>query len=120
MADPTAAADDDVAMEDGDGQEPHGSKIIVIHPGSQYLRIGFANDALPKTVPMVIARKWKQNESEENGAEPLPKRIKIDDEIPNEPEKWFGEEVSALNLKRLVVPLTVSSGELCTRLCALI
>jgi actin-related protein 8 len=118
MADPTAGPDDDVAMEDDDSQEPHGSKIIVIHPGSQYLRIGFANDALPKTVPMVIARKWKQNESEENGAEPLPKRIKIDHEVPSEPDKWFGEEVSFQNQNLLVALLIVSSGELCTRLCA--
>ena len=92
----TAAADDDIPMEDSDVQEPHGSKIIVIHPGSQYLRIGFANDALPKTVPMVIARKWRENESEENGGEPLPKRVKIDGEVPHEPEKWFGTEVCKL------------------------
>jgi actin-related protein 8 len=85
------AADDDAmdvdTNEEGD-EEPHGSKIIVIHPGSYNLRIGFANDALPKTIPMVIARKWKQNESEENGGEPKPKRVKV-----HEPEKQFGEEV---------------------------
>jgi actin-related protein 8 len=93
MADPNGAIDDDIPMEDSDAQEPHGSKIIVIHPGSQYLRIGFANDALPKTVPMVIARKWRENESEENGGEPLPKRVKVNGKVPHEPEKWFGEEV---------------------------
>jgi actin-related protein 8 len=81
-------------MEDADSQEPHGSKIIVVHTGSQYLRIGLANDALPKTVPMVIARKSKQNESEEDDGEPLPKRQKVQGKVPNEPEKWFGEEVS--------------------------
>jgi actin-related protein 8 len=100
MADPHAATYDDLQMEDSDVQEPHGSKIIVIHPGSQYLRIGFANDALPKTVPMVIARKWRENESEENGGEPLPKRVKIDGEVPHEPEKWFGAEVCKLQLTR--------------------
>jgi actin-related protein 8 len=73
-----------------DDSEPYGSKIVVIHPGSQYLRIGFANDALPRTVPMVIARRWKENEAEENGGEPLPKRLKSDDEPA---EKWFGDEV---------------------------
>jgi actin-related protein 8 len=86
--------DEDDEMEDEDEEEPHGSKIIVIHPGSQNLRIGFANDALPKTVPMVIARRWKESESEENGGEPLPKRVKRDGEVPIEPEKRFGEEVS--------------------------
>jgi actin-related protein 8 len=85
--------DEDDEMEDEDEEEPHGSKIIVIHPGSQNLRIGFANDALPKTVPMVVARKSKESESEENNGEPLPKRVKRDGEVPNEPEKRFGEEV---------------------------
>lgn len=91
---PTADAglDDDIVEEDADTEEPHGSKIIVIHPGSQYLRIGLANDALPKTVPMVIARRSDENESE--GKEPIPKRVKIDNEVPTEPEKWWGEEVN--------------------------
>ena len=72
----------------------HGSNIIVIHVGSQNLRIGLANDVLPKTVPMVIARKWSENESEENGAEPLPKRRKVDhDDSPLDPDSLFGEEV---------------------------
>jgi actin-related protein 8 len=91
IPDTTAAADEDEEMEDA-GDEPHGAKIIVIHPGSQYLRIGFANDALPKTVPMVIARRSKESESEANGGEPQPKRVKIDDEIPDEPDKFWGEE----------------------------
>jgi actin-related protein 8 len=95
MAEPAA---DDAAMDiDADGsedsEEPHGSKIIVIHPGSYNLRIGFANDALPKTVPMVVARKSKQNESEEDGGEPKPKRVKVNGTVPSEPEKQFGEEV---------------------------
>ena len=48
------------------------SKIIVIHPGSQNLRIGFASDALPKTIPMVLATKYSQTESEMYEA--LPRR----------------------------------------------
>jgi len=86
---------DDVDMEDvGEpltGQDALGSKVIIIHPGSQNLRIGLASDALPKTVPMVIARRWKMSESEEN--EPAPKRRKTDDGPEMEPEKMFGEEV---------------------------
>lgn len=91
----TAAVDEDEdeEMADADEEEPHGSKIIVIHPGSQNLRIGFANDALPKTVPMVVARRWKESESEEDGGEPAPKRVKRDGEEPSEPEKKFGDEV---------------------------
>ncbi|KAL4250210.1 actin family protein [Abortiporus biennis] len=36
-----------------------GSKVIVIHPGSRFLRVGRASDVTPVTVPSVIARKEK-------------------------------------------------------------
>ncbi|KAK7614795.1 chromatin remodeling complex subunit [Phyllosticta paracitricarpa] len=75
-------------------QEAFGSKIVVIHPGSQNLRIGLASDILPKTVPMVIARKWPQNEAEEAG-EPKPKRVKVDGQEPEEPDQLFGPEFSS-------------------------
>jgi actin-related protein 8 len=48
------------------------TKIIVIHPGSQNMRIGFASDALPKTIPMVLATKYPQTESDMYEA--LPRR----------------------------------------------
>ncbi len=90
--------DDEAGMEDGaeplTGQDALGSKVIVIHPGSQNLRIGLASDALPKTVPMVIARKWDMSESEEHGGEPSPKRRKMDNGKQMGPEKMFGEEFS--------------------------
>ncbi|OCK83301.1 chromatin remodeling complex subunit [Lepidopterella palustris CBS 459.81] len=76
-------------------KEAYASKLIILHVGSQNLRIGLGTDALPKTVPMVIARKWKENESEEYGGEPKPKRLKIDGEIPAEPDKWFGEDFAS-------------------------
>jgi len=88
--------DGDVEMdEDEDELEDEatsGSKTIVLHLGSQNLRVGMANDALPKTVPMVIARRAPKSESEENGGEPAPKRMKLDNgRSPPEPEKRFGE-----------------------------
>lgn len=46
------------------------SKVIVIHPGSQFLRIGFSTDVLPKTVPMCLATKYQRTESEEYDARP--------------------------------------------------
>ncbi|KAL2355511.1 actin-related protein [Cryomyces antarcticus] len=87
--------EDDVPAEDEASSEAAGSKVIVIHPGSQNLRLGLASDALPKTVPMVIARKWQESESEEDGSEPRPKRLKLDDGTPVEPEKLFGEEFAS-------------------------
>ncbi|KAH9941980.1 actin-like ATPase domain-containing protein [Amylocystis lapponica] len=46
--DPAAAARSEVRR---------GSKVLVIHPGSRFLRIGRASDVTPVTVPSVVARK---------------------------------------------------------------
>jgi len=62
------------------------SKIIVIHLGSQNMRIGLASDALPKTVPMCAA--WRMPKTESDVKPPLPKRQKMNDT----PEEEFGEE----------------------------
>lgn len=65
----------DLAEEDGVATPSAGldpSRLIVIHPGSQNLRIGFASDALPKTIPMTLATKFPQTESEMYEA--LPRR----------------------------------------------
>ncbi|TVY36203.1 putative actin-related protein, partial [Lachnellula subtilissima] len=81
-------AEGDLEDEDevNDGLDP--SKIICIHIGSQNLRIGFANDALPKTVPMAIAITAKFTESE--STKPIPIREDADES----PEEQFGEEFS--------------------------
>lgn len=93
----TVGPDGDIEMEDGEeeaeDEASSGAKCIVIHIGSQNLRVGLANDALPKTVPMVIARRAAMSESEEGDGEPAPKRAKLDNGLPpHEPEKRFGEE----------------------------
>lgn len=36
-----------------------GSQVIVIHPGSRYLRIGKASDVVPVSIPCVVARKCR-------------------------------------------------------------
>lgn len=79
---------DESIVGDEDGKvRIDASKIIVIHPGSQNLRIGFASDALPKTIPMVAAMHTTfDTESEAN--EPLPRR----DQETGTPEQIFGEE----------------------------
>ena len=94
-ADGDQEMEDEQDVENGEtgGQEAPGSKVIVIHLGSQNLRVGLSSDALPKTVPMVIAKKAPMNESEENDGEPLPKRVKLDDGSWPEPEKQFGPTV---------------------------
>ena len=89
--------DDEIGADDVGGtfgQDPPGSKVIVIHPGSQNLRIGLASDALPKSIPMVIARRSNSSESEEYGGEPKPKRQRTDNGSLLEPEKMFGDDVS--------------------------
>lgn len=90
-----AELDEDAAVDEAAEAEAFGSKTIVIHPGSRNLRIGLATDALPKTIPMVIARKSSHAEDEELGAEPRPKRVKLQDGSAAEPsgESVFGDEV---------------------------
>ncbi|GAO46956.1 actin-like ATPase domain-containing protein [Saitoella complicata NRRL Y-17804] len=61
------------------GNERLGAKTIVVHPGSRNLRLGLANAAFPKTVPMVIARLLPGHQGRVmNGREPEPKRMKLD------------------------------------------
>lgn len=102
VAEGEAEADGDANMEDAEETpvEMAGSKVIVIHIGSQNLRIGLSSDALPKTVPMVIARKSATNESEDH-EEPRPKRLKRDEESSEEPEKLFGPEVREQHSREL-------------------
>lgn len=95
FTEPDQDLDDDVAMDDV-ANDNYGSKTIVIHIGSQNLRLGLATDALPKTVPMVIARKAQRSEAEDS--EPRPKRVKLTDGTPS--EEWFGEEVGPSSLER--------------------
>ncbi|KAK7056412.1 Actin-like protein arp8 [Paramarasmius palmivorus] len=46
------------SQEEGTSPEARrGSQVLVIHPGSRYLRIGRASDVNPVTVPNVIARR---------------------------------------------------------------
>lgn len=93
--------DGDVDMDDDQDEEEEdelssGTKTIVVHPGSQNLRIGLASDLLPKTVPMVIARRAQTSESEEDFGEPMPKRRKLEDgTIEPVPEKRFGDEFAS-------------------------
>ena len=89
------ADDEDLANGDAGEEEAPGSKVVVIHLGSQNMRIGLSSDAIPKTVPMVIAKKAPMNESEDGDPEPRPKRIKLEDGSWPEPEKQFGPTVSA-------------------------
>ncbi|QSS50567.1 actin-like protein ARP8 [Histoplasma capsulatum var. duboisii H88] len=98
LPEPEPDADGATTMENANGesaQELAGSKTIVMHVGSQNLRIGLASDALPKTTPMVLARKSHENEAEENGGEPKPKRLKLDDGQLMDPEKMFGSEFAS-------------------------
>jgi actin-related protein 8 len=75
---------EDAGVDSSEGLDA--SKIIVIHQGSQYMRIGLASDALPKTVPMVTGMQWARTESEQH--EPRPRR----EDFEAAPEQQFGEE----------------------------
>jgi actin-related protein 8 len=86
---PGLGEDGEFGAEEGEDDELNASKIIVIHLGSQNMRIGLASDALPKTVPMAIALKTSvSTESEMYDARP-----RRDADAPKE-ELQFGEEFS--------------------------
>ncbi|PNY20892.1 actin-related protein 8 [Tolypocladium capitatum] len=104
----------DLAEEDGAATPSGGvdpSRIIVIHPGSQNLRIGFAGDALPKTIPTALATRFPQTESEMY--ESLPRRQfeakTIDQQYGEEWSKKYQKMCSELKTemranKRKVLP----------------
>ncbi|KAB8338919.1 hypothetical protein FH972_021859 [Carpinus fangiana] len=93
-ADETMAGEGEETSAETDDDQ-NGSKTIVIHPGSQNLRIGLASDILPKTVPMVIARRADQSEAE-SAAEPRPKRRRISESSTRDPNRAFSDEFSTL------------------------
>ena len=41
-------------------QYRRGDKVLVIHPGSRFVRIGRASDVAPVTIPHVLARKVRE------------------------------------------------------------
>lgn len=69
--------DDDNEAEEGvQGKGSMGHDTIVIHPGSEFMRIGRATDGLPHSVPMVIAIKNKQKDNSEYPI--IPQRTEYD------------------------------------------
>lgn len=96
------------SMQAGTDSDAGGSRIIVIHPGSQNLRIGLSSDALPKTIPMVIARKSDKNEVEHADTEPRPKRRRVDEDAALAEDDVHDEEVcpSSFILRLLQYPKT--------------
>ncbi|KAI5290878.1 actin-like protein arp8 [Ascosphaera acerosa] len=80
LPDPTPDPDGDTTMlgaADGEAAgepEVKGAKTVVMHLGSQNFRIGFASDALPKSMPMVIAHRASENEAEAHAGEARPRR----------------------------------------------
>ncbi|KAK6332218.1 actin-like protein arp8, variant 2 [Orbilia javanica] len=71
--------------EDEEHPEVWGSRVIIIHPGSRNLRIGRASDALPKTIPNVIARQNPESEWEED-PHPRPKRLRMEEDSKDDVE----------------------------------
>ena len=91
---------DDEAEEDAIGGQQDqefssGDDVIIIHPGSQNLRVGFASDILPKTVPMVIARQWRCNEHEERNGIVVPSRVTDKDGTEVKPRHMFGDQFAS-------------------------
>ena len=82
---------DDAAIVADDTAIP-ATKTIIIHPGSQNLRIGFGSYVLPKTVPMCIARRSPRSESEDPNTVPVPRRDPAADHEDAEVSQRFGKD----------------------------
>lgn len=50
-------------------EQRRGAQVIVLHPGSRFLRIGKASDVSPVTIPSVVARKCKP---------PVPRSVQVE------------------------------------------
>lgn len=73
-------------------QEAQGSRTIIIHPGSETLRIGRATDYSPVQVPSVIARRRRQTEDAAavgslKGKERASEDISMDVDVPEEDDQ---------------------------------
>ena len=44
-----------------DNLDRRGSQVIVIHPGSRFIRIGRASDVSPVSIPAAVGRKYKNS-----------------------------------------------------------
>jgi actin-related protein 8 len=62
---------DDATEDFSPAEDVDSSTIIVIHPGSRFLRIGLASDPAPKKLLHAIARKRKNNNPAYNRVDPF-------------------------------------------------
>ncbi|KAH3669558.1 hypothetical protein WICMUC_004980 [Wickerhamomyces mucosus] len=99
---------DDDNDENGEQNDRHGSRTIVIHPGSKYIRIGLASDIYPKTYPFVIGipkSNDKKSSSSNNGIDVEledQKNLKIKRENKESLYKDFKERMKYY--KRRIIP----------------
>ena len=88
-------AAEQVEISKGPDLLKEGSDVIVIHPGSAHLRLGFGSSILPRTIPHMIARKLNN-----------PKDLAPSDTTSMEPSlkyevETYAEEVEALIKARM-------------------
>ncbi|KAK6204888.1 actin-related protein [Scheffersomyces amazonensis] len=100
----SVVADDDEEEEDDEEETEEvaeekakiGHDVIVIHPGSSYIRIGRATDAVPETIPTVIAVPLTNSEFNKVQHESKPPRpirqYRDSDTNKEDQEPYFGEE----------------------------
>jgi len=74
-------------------QEAFGFKNSLSYmSGAKTCGLDSARTRYQRPFAMLLLENGKRMKSEEDGGEPKPKRFKIDGEVPDEPEKWFGED----------------------------
>ncbi|KAF9223955.1 hypothetical protein BS17DRAFT_680844, partial [Gyrodon lividus] len=88
----TTPSEDMPAPPDQSNQHRRGSQVVVIHPGSRYLRIGRASDVTPISIPNVIARQHKPPTPEPTYVESIARPRKGRNERSSTPQPPNGDE----------------------------
>lgn len=105
--------EEDLDENDKDGVEKkvrkrYGSDVLVLHPGSRYLRIGLASDIYPKTVPFVIATPGELKEESLKSYELNDEELENYDKNKESLQRDFKERMKYY--KRRILP---NSNEIC-------
>ncbi|SCU79973.1 LADA_0B04324g1_1 [Lachancea dasiensis] len=82
----------DIAAEDDDqdsADEESETNTIVIHPGSRSLKIGFATDVLPQSIPSCVAIPRTKSKQASNGSSKIPNDFVADHESYAETKEYI-------------------------------
>ncbi|KAF5362071.1 hypothetical protein D9756_002285 [Leucocoprinus leucothites] len=114
-------------LRDGNNEDPthvqqepqrRGSHVLVVHPGSRFLRIGKASDVVPLSIPCVVARKCRTQAPKVTRIRNVacPRSQMTEDEVVRQKEQESTEEDKADNKDPFDSKLAGMTGSLKERM----